>query len=222
MTFISDAPYNTLFIIYLIISCNFLGSLFNCNLQKLLTDNIYIKHIFCFLTMLFSIIYVDSNIIKECKYMEGFFYAIIFYIWFVLTTKTNIYITLIILMLLLIVYILQLHINVISNQIELNEEQKELNKEQKELIEEQKQNQIKLNKTIDNIKLSQYIIISITFLITIIGFIYYYIGKKKKYKQNWNTLTFIFGNNTCKFNDNNKELKSVRDVPSKTSDTSNT
>jgi hypothetical protein len=213
MTFISDAPYNTLFIIYLIISCNFLGSLFNCNLQKLLTDNIYIKHIFCFLTILFSIIYVDSNIIKECKYIEGFFYAIIFYIWFVLTTKTNIYITLIILMLLLIVYILQLHINTISNQIELNEEQKELNEEQKELYEEQKQNQIKLNKTIDNIKLSQYIIISITFLITIIGFIYYYISKKKKYQKNWNTLTFIFGKNKCMFNNNNKEL----DETSKTS-----
>jgi hypothetical protein len=209
MTFISDAPYNTLFIIYLIISCNFLGSLFNCNLQKLLTDNIYIKHIFCFLTILFSIIYVDSNIVKECKYIEGFFYAIIFYIWFVLTTKTNIYITLIILMLLLIVYILQLHINVISNQIELNEEneeKEELNEEKKELYEEQKQNQIKLNKTIDNIKLSQYIIISITFIITIIGFIYYYISKKKKYQKNWDTLTFIFGKNKCMFNNNNKEL----------------
>ena len=214
MTFISDAPYNTLFIIYLIISCNFLGSLFNCNLQKLLTDNIYIKHIFCFLTILFSIIYVDSNIVKECKYIEGFFYAIIFYIWFVLTTKTNIYITLIILMLLLIVYILQLHINTISNQIELNEEKEELNEEKKELYEEQKQNQIKLNKTIDNIKLSQYIIISITFIITIIGFIYYYISKKKKYQKNWNTLTFIFGKNKCMFNNNNnKEL----DETSKTS-----
>ena len=118
MTFISNAPYNTLFIIYLLISCNFLANLFSCNLQQLLSENMYVKHIFGFLTMLFCIVFVDSNIVKESKYIEGFFYAIIFYIWFWLTTKTHLYTTIIILLLLLIVYILQIHINVRNQKLE--------------------------------------------------------------------------------------------------------
>ena len=187
MTFISNAPYNTLFIIYLLISCNFLASLFSCNLQELLTNNMYAKHIFCFLTMLFCIVYVDSTIVKESKYIEGFLYAIIFYIWFVLTTKNNIYITLIILLLLLIVYILQIHRNSIYNKIENNKIELE-----EELIE--------LNKNINNVKLSQYIIIGIALLITIIGFILYYKEKKEEYGEGWSTLKFIFGNNKCKNN----------------------
>ena len=78
MNFIADAPYNTLFIIYLLISCNFLANLFSCNLQQLLSENMYVKHIFGFLTMLFCIIYVDSNIVKESKYIEGFFMQLFF------------------------------------------------------------------------------------------------------------------------------------------------
>lgn len=200
MNFISDAPYNTLFIIYLLISCNFLANLFSCNLQQLLSENMYVKHIFGFLTMLFCIIYVDSNIVKESKYMEGFFYAIIFYIWFWLTTKTHLYTTLIILMLLLIVYILQIHKNTLYQQQE--KKLTELDQDKKELDQEQ----IELNKNIDKIKLSQYIIIGIAFAITIIGFIYYYSEKRREYgKQRadgieWNTLTFMLGDIKCNKN----------------------
>ena len=202
MTFISDAPYNTLFIIYLLISCNFLANLFSCNLQQLLSENMFVKHIFGFLTMLFCIIYLDSNIIKESKYMEGFLYAIIFYIWFWLTTKTHLYTTLIILMLLLIVYILQIHKNTLYQELEkeqkLEKDQKQQEIEQKELD----QKLIELEKYINNIQLSQHIIIGSALVITIIGFIYYYIEKKREYKDNWNSLKFIFGKNVC---DNNRD-----------------
>jgi hypothetical protein len=207
MNFISDAPYNTLFIIYLLISCNFLANLFSCNLQQLLSDNMYVKHIFGFFTMLFCIVYVDSNIIKESKYIEGFFYAIIFYIWFWLTTKTHLYTTIIILLLLLIVYILQIHINVRNQklekkQTELDQNKTKLNQEQKNIDQEQ----IKLNKSIDKIKLSQYIIIGFAFAITIFGFIHYYSKKRGEYGEKrtdeieWNTLTFMLGDTKCKKN----------------------
>jgi small-conductance mechanosensitive channel len=151
---------------------------------------------FGFLTILFCIIYVDSNIIKESKYMEGFFYAIIFYIWFWLTTKTHLYTTIIILLLLLIVYILQIHINIRYQKLE--KKQKELDQEQIELDQEQ----IELEQNIDNIKLSQHIIIGSALVITIIGSIYYYFAKKKEYGEDFDTLTFIFGNNKC---NNNKD-----------------
>ena len=40
-----DAPFYTIFILILIISANFLGSTFPCRVQKLLSENVYIKHI---------------------------------------------------------------------------------------------------------------------------------------------------------------------------------
>ena len=218
MNFIADAPYNTLFIIYLLISCNFLANLFSCNLQQLLSENMYLKHLFGFLTMLFCIVYVDSNIVKESKYIEGFFYAIIFYIWFWLTTKTHLYTTIIILLLLLIVYILQIHINVKNQKLE--KKQTELDQEQKNIDQEQKnidQEQIELNKSIDKIKLSQYIIIGFACAITIFGFIYYYSEKKREYGEKradgieWNTLTFILGDTQCKKNRDGSDVTKPND-----------
>lgn len=195
MTFISNAPYNTLFIIYLLISCNFLANLFSCNLQELLTNNMYAKHMFGFLAMLFCIIYVDSTIVKESKYIEGFFYAVIFYIWFVLTTKTHLYTTLIIFILILIVYILQIYKNTLNQELE--KEQKDISQEQEKLKQEQE-----LEQDINNVQLTQHIIIGSALVITIIGSIYYYFAKKKEYSKDWDALTFIFGNIDCK---NNKD-----------------
>jgi len=128
--------------------------------------------------MLFCIIYVDSTIVNESKYLEGFTYAIIFYIWFVLTTKTNVYITLLILAILLIVYILQLRINTILNTVELENEKQKIN----------------------NLKISQTILITVALIITFFGNILYYRDKRIEYTDNWNTLKFIFGNNVCKNN----------------------
>jgi cell division protein FtsW (lipid II flippase) len=171
--FISNAPYNSLFIIYLLISCNFLAQLFSCQLQNILRNHMYIKHIVGFLTMLFCIILVDSNIQKENRYLEGFFYAVIFYLWFWITTKTNLYITLNVIILFLIIYLLQLYKNSLNN-----DQDNEINKEK-----------------ISNL---QIFIAIIAFIVSLIGFIMYYLEKKKEYKDNWNYTNFLIGTIDCK------------------------
>jgi hypothetical protein len=172
-SFISNAPYNSLFIIYLLISCNFLAQLFSCQLQNILKNHMYVKHIVGFLTMLFCIILVDSNIQKENKYFEGFIYAIIFYIWFWITTKTNLYISLNVIVLFLIIYLLQLYKNTLIND------------QDNETIKEK----------ISNL---QIFIVIIAIIVSIIGFIMYYLEKKEEYKDNWNYANFLIGTIDCK------------------------
>lgn len=171
--FISNAPYNSLFIIYLLIACNFLPQLFSCQLQNILRNHMYVKHIVGFLTMLFCIILVDSTIQKENRYVEGFMYAIIFYIWFWITTKTSLYITLNVIVLFLIIYLLQLYKNTFNDD--------EDNKIDKEKIS----------------KLQIFIVI-IAIIVSLVGFIMYYLEKKKEYKDNWNYTNFLFGTLDCK------------------------
>jgi hypothetical protein len=177
--FVSNAPYNSLFIIYLLISCNFLAQLFGCQLQKLLRDKMYVKHMFGFVTMLFCIIFVDSSIQKEYKYAEGFAYAIIFYLWFWATTKTHLYITSIIILFFLVIYVLQLQ----KNSLDQDE-----NKD-----------------TISQISTAQNILALIAFIITIIGFILYYIEKSNEFKENFDSYKFIFGTTDC----NNDKLSNI-------------
>jgi hypothetical protein len=105
-----------------------------------------------------------------------------------------------------------------QNLTELNQEQKELNQEQKELILEHKE----LDENIDNIKLSQYIIIGIALVITIIVFIYNYIKKRKIYSEKFDTLKFIFGQNVCKNDESMSKLSNIGEtsITSKTSKSS--
>jgi hypothetical protein len=155
----------------LLISCNFLAQLFGCQLQTLLKEKMYVKHIFGFVTMLFCIIFVDSSIQKEYKYAEGFAYAIIFYLWFWATTKTHLYVTSIIILFFLVIYVLQLQ----KNSLDQDE-----NKD-----------------TISQISTAQNILALIAFIITIIGFILYYIEKTTEYKEKFIFYKFIFGTTDC-------------------------
>lgn len=181
--YLETAPYHSVFVLYLLISCNFLAQLFSCNLQKVLNENMFVKHIFGFFTMLFCIILVDPRIQKESRYAEGIIYTIIFYIWFWATTKTKYYITVVIFILLLILYILQLH----------------------------KNNLDKDDKQISKIKTSQTALVIIALIITIFGFINYYNLKSKEYNgkngnEQWSNKKFFIGVPICKKNSSLYEM----------------
>ena len=60
-------------------------------------------------------------------------------------------------------------------------------------------------KFIDNIPFIQIILITISVIFTVIGFIYYYIAKKSEYGKSFSTLTFFLGKPTCRNED--KKIK---------------
>ena len=111
MNILKNIPYEAFFAIYLIIACNFIGELFGCKFRQALQENMYLKHLFGFLTFAFLVILVSVDFNNINNLILAFIYSIIFYIWFVLTTKTHIYITIIVLLIFLIMYILKFRIN---------------------------------------------------------------------------------------------------------------
>ena len=56
-----DLPVYTVFVLFLIIASNYIGELFPCKIQDVLSSNIYLKHTIAFLTMLFFVVLTDPN-----------------------------------------------------------------------------------------------------------------------------------------------------------------
>ena len=82
-----DIPLHGAFLMILIVSANFLAETFPCKIQSLLKSSMVAKHFFGLLTMTFFVVLTLPNapndlvtIIKQ---------SIILYIFFVLISKTN-------------------------------------------------------------------------------------------------------------------------------------
>jgi len=166
-------PYEVFFAFYLIISSNFLGELFSCKFRELLSSNMIIKHLLGILTFGFIVIFSSIDPDDENIIYNGVSLTIVLYLWFLLSTKTHVYITLIIVILFFVMYIM-------SNRIKYLKKNKK-STEKLELI-------------------NRYILI-ITGVITILGVINYGYLKKielNKRKENFNLLHFFIGKTICR------------------------
>ena len=190
MNFFKNIPYEAFFAIYLIIACNFIGELFGCKFRQALQENMYLKHLFGFLTFAFLVILVSVDITNINNLILAFIYSIILYIWFVLTTKTHIYITAIVLLIFFTMYILTFRINELEKNENLN------------------------NKEIEDLKKVNNILLIVALIITILGVLNYLILKKKeleKRKQKFSYLTFLIGKSNCR-NDKYENISILNNV----------
>ena len=175
-------PLYSIFILFLIISASFITELFPCKLRKVLSNNIYIKHFFAFLTMIFFVVLTAP--IKDNNILTIIQKSFLVYIIFIFTIKTNYKFFITIIILCAILYILIIKKNEIKNN---NENEK--NEEEKKKLINLSNNIILVNN-----------IISITVLILIIiGFLIYYGEKKHEYKKKFNFIIFLFGKPDCSY-----------------------
>ncbi len=166
-------PMFSIFIFVLLISCSFLVQLFPCRLQYELNENIYLKHLFALFTMFFFVILLAPLEDKRFIVLK----SVAMYILFVLITKVEYKIFILIIVLLFISYIVVL--------------QKELQKKKNETLEEQERRETKMY---DQINLVVYFIVVILILIGVAIFM----GEKKmEYKNKFNYITFFFGKVKC-------------------------
>ena len=163
----------SLFIIFLIVSGNYLGDLIGCKMKYLLTENIYVKHLLLFLLIFITIGLVNEE--KDRHPMDIMKDMIFLYILYIIVTRTNIYFTIILLVSIFILYII--------DEIEKYEIKKSDTEDNKEKF----------------IKMKDYVTKIIIFII-IFGFIYYLYDKRKEYKKNFNLFTFLLGKTNCKNN----------------------
>jgi uncharacterized membrane protein len=119
-----------LFVFYLIVSGNFVGELFNCDLQKLLTQNYWVKHLLGIITLYFFVNMVAGDIPWNKLIIAGMTMAM--YALFIVSNRTNPKFQLMTIVLLFVMYILQL----VRNDYKAKKEAAE-NNEEKIDIEEQ-------------------------------------------------------------------------------------
>lgn len=167
-----------LFILYLIISSDFISDTFGCKVKKIMSSNIFIKHLLGFLTFYFFIAIADADCDFSLDKKLGL--SLIVYLVFILSTKTYYKFWIGLILSLGVLYILELI--------------KEKKLENKNLTEEERN---KITSNIENLQILS-IIVGSGFLIT--GFIYYLGEKKIEYKDDFNLSKFFFTNDGCRDN----------------------
>lgn len=171
-------PLYSVFILILILSGGYIIQLIPCKLQKILDTNVFIKHLFAFLTLIFLVTIVDPN--NTSKKLSTIIYtSFLLYIFFIVIIKTHYKFFISIIFVLGIKYLLLLY----KNQIQ----------------DENKNNEIELNNKLQNIVLIQDILFGVVIFLLLIGFLVYYGEKKHEYKNKFNFITFLFGKPNCAY-----------------------
>ena len=159
----------TLFVFFLIISSNYLGELFPCKVQQILHNNVYWKHLFGFLTLLFFVVLVDP--FESPSLVETLVKSIGLYSIFILLVNTNLYFFFTALVLLSGIYMISLYKNY-----------------------REKYNE-KTESWIEPLNNGLYLLF---FVCLVIGFLVYLGEKKIEYKSKFNYATFLFGKSQCR------------------------
>ena len=144
-----------LFLLFLIVSGNFIGNTLGCQIQELFTYSMKVKEILVFLLIYFTLNVVDNKSLSPFNHMK-----ISFQIWilYMLLTRMNVTFSIIVFSLLAMIYVIQ-------QQVEFKKGKDDLTKE-----EEEKYN--KIMSLLEKLAMS----------LAIIGFVTYLIAKKREYK----------------------------------------
>tara|TARA_B110000438_G_C15678242_1_gene591188 strand:- start:370 stop:948 length:579 start_codon:yes stop_codon:yes gene_type:complete len=165
-----------IFIFVLVVSGNYLGELFPCQVQRIFANSMVVKHALGFMTLLFFVVLTIPEM-REQENMLG--YTGLVYIWFIMMAKCYYTLWFVVFGIVGIIYILQMY------ERGLKDEEKE---EKKEMIEEGKK-----------------YLSGLTLVLTVVGFLMYMGAKKLEYKDKFKYITFLFGKPNCKGNDYNKD-----------------
>jgi len=175
-----------IFVFVLILSGNYLGQLFPCKVQNIFDENIYVKHILGYLTLVFFV----TLTIPELKNSKSLlFLTLSIYFGFLITSKTYYTYWFLIFGLLGIIYVLDKYDEAIPEKVE-DKEESEGNKEESEGNKEG-------NKFKSMILQAQHILSFVVGILTLLGFTTYMGYKKFEYKDKFSYLTFLFGKPNC-------------------------
>lgn len=178
------SSFKHLFILYLVISGNFIGNTFSCKLQKLLQNNMIFKHLIGFMLLFFFNVFIGES--RDISPLNQLLYTLVVYIIFIITTKTNIYFLLIVIFIMFINYLLNETIYFYKNKYDKNDKNDKNDKKEDYLYK------------INLIKKIQFIICIIMVSLILIGFVIYIIQKYNEYNKEFKISKFLFGIPNCK------------------------
>lgn len=184
-----------IFIFILIISGNFLAELLPCRVQHIVRNNMFVKHILGYMTLLFFVIITLPELFTD-SFVQV---SLLLYIFFLFFSKTYYVFWIVNMGLFSIIYILTLLIKL--NENKRNSEKDNINENDSinyDII--NNNNESTSERNIDNIQLIQKIryYLSISVLIfTSFGFLIYLGNKKREYGKKFEYIRFFFGNPKC-------------------------
>ena len=204
----------SLFFVYFVLMSGECSEIMNCNLQRYINDNNWLKHIMIFLSIyIFTFVLnwytIESLTVENFKenkkeethyLLKSFYYTIVIYLIFILSTKNEGKYAFIFLFVSILIVILTLYNKSINSEIylELNTKFFINNKIRKKLLKKYKNNKNDINKIVllENIIFVASILI---ILVLFYGSYKYYLRQYKTHKKNWSWLVFWFGyNRQCK------------------------
>jgi hypothetical protein len=162
------------FILYLIISSNFLPNLFGCEVQYQLAHSMLLRHFLGFLTVFFFVSLVDQTQDVDSSLNHRFLFAIGIYTWFILSTRMHLLFWFVLIGCLGGIYIAQIY------------KENELKK--------QDPNQEVLS-IITSVK---HVLTAVAVISTIVGFTIYLRDKRVEYGSSFRFSKFLIGVNKCK------------------------
>lgn len=166
-----EIPFYMVFVLYLVISSNFLAQLFSCRLQYLLNNSMLAKHILGYMTLLFFIVLASNENYTATRALADSF---LLYFIFLCSTRMSFHSFIVFLFLTAILYIIQLY------------QTKKDGKDDDTL-----QRKLETFK-----KIVQYTML----IVLVAGFLLYWLEKKIEYKNKFSFSTFMLGKPVCKFN----------------------
>jgi len=165
------------FAMYLLVASNYVAEMFGCRLRNLLATNMIVKNFVAYFLLLFLVIVVNPEFSSKKPWVI-FVLSLIVYVWFLLTSRTHIYVTLVILFLLMVSYICSVFINQYKAQ--------------------QKEGDNSSANALKIAKIAQTTSTYAAIIITVLGFIFYLVEKKREYGQTFTLGKFFIGNIKCK------------------------
>jgi hypothetical protein len=167
-----------IFIFVLVVSGNYLGELFPCQVQRIFAHSMLVKHTLGFMTLLFFVVLTIPEM-QEQENMLG--YTGLVYLWFIMMAKCYYTLWFAVFGIVGLIYLLQMW----QRSIKKDDEEKE---KKEEMIEEGK----------------KYLSV-LTLVLTAVGFTMYMGAKKLEYKDKFRYVTFLFGKPECRGDDYHKD-----------------
>lgn len=170
--------YSTsLFTFLLIISGNFIGSLLPCRVQQLFSTNVVARHLLGFFTLTFFVVLASKQNLPFNSLIAG---SIFMYVYFLMLSRTRPYAWLTVVLIAAIVYMMEL----MKHDMDNNSIQRS------ELIKS-----LPDKETMSKIQIG---LITVSMIITIIGFVIYLGEKKVEYGRRFDLKDFVFGKPECR------------------------
>ena len=183
-----ETPHVFLFPLLLMISANYLDKILGCDLQRIMTQFIWMRHIIAFLTLLFFLVIVDSSAeLSHYTFIQKICVAIGAYSFFILFCKTEGHITVVLLFFITIAYFLNTYVKILKQERDSFHKNK-LNDTNSRLSRLDYLNQT----LIPRIQIIENCIYIVILILLFIG-VFAYIGKQSMKRQRWIWSNFFFG-----------------------------